>query len=256
MISKSIWLIYIPALIKPKDMLNKRKNFGSHRAFFLHYSITIILLISCYHYSSSPPNASYSEQEARAEKITSTTKFTAGPPHSTILRYHVQLPILGNNFTIYKNPIYGITIQYPSDWKKIEYYNTPLTVGGSNLVVNFLAPLANSSDNWRAHLLVQVLKQSQAKKLIAQSQINVGDRHGFKSLYNTSMQIFNIDRNTQSTLQIKTMDVWVSGSNGDTYLLTYKAVMPQYDDYIPIVQKMIDSFRIENSTSANNPAIH
>ena len=247
MISKSIWLIYIPALIKPKDMLNKRKNFGSHRAFFLHYSITIILLISCYHYSYTAFNP---EQEARAEKM------TTGSNHSTILRYHVQIPILGNNFTIYKNPIYGITIQYPSDWKKIEYYDTPLTVGGSNLVVNFLAPLANSSDNWRAHLLVQVLKQSQAKKLIAQSQINVGDRHGFKSLYNTSMQIFNIDRNTQSTLQIKTMDVWVSGSNGDTYLLTYKAVMPQYDDYIPIVQKMIDSFRIENSTSANNPAIH
>ena len=228
-------------------MLNKRKNFGSHRAFFLHYSITIILLISCYHYSYTAFNP---EQQAMAEKMTTDTN------DSTILRYRVQIPISGNNFTIYKNPIYGITIQYPSDWKKIEYYNTPLTVGGSNLVVNFLAPLANSSDNWRAHLLVQVLKQSQAKKLIGQSQINVGDRHGFKSLYNTSMQIFNIDRNTQSTLQIKTMDVWVSGSNGDTYLLTYKAAMPQYNDYISTVQKMIDSFRIENFTPANNPAIH
>src|SRR5919202_704597 len=236
-------------------MLKKMKNSDTHLTFLVNYLITTILLISYYHYFSSPPNASYSEQEARAEKITSTTKFTVGPPHSTILRYHVQLPILGNNFTIYKNPIYGITIQYPSDWKKIEYYNTPLTVGGSNLVVNFLAPLANASDDWRAHLLVQVLKQSQAKKLIAQIQINVGDRHGFKSLYNTRTPMIKIDRNTQSTLQIKTMDVWVSGSNGDTYLLTYKAAMPQYNDYISTVQKMIDSFRIENSISANNPAI-
>jgi hypothetical protein len=222
--------------------------------FFLHYLITIILLISCYYYSS--PTPSYSEQEARAEKITATTKSTAAFSHSTILSYHVQIPILGNNFITYKNPIYGITIQYPSNWKKIEYYNTPLTVGGSNLVVNFLAPLVNASEHWRTHLMIQVLKQDQAKKLIPQSQITIGDRHVFRSLHNTSMQIFNIDRNTESTLQIKTMDAWVTSGNGDTYLLTYKAVTAQYEDYIPTVQKMIDSFRIENSTFVNNPAIH
>jgi hypothetical protein len=104
--------------------------------------------------------------------------------------------------------------------------------------------------------MIQVLKQNQAKKLIPQSQITIGDRHGFKSLHNTSMQIFNIDRNTESTLQIKTMDAWVTSGNGDTYLLTYKAVMAQFEDYIPTVQKMINSFRIGNSTSVNNPAIH
>jgi hypothetical protein len=240
-------------------MLKKRKNTGPCMTFFPHYLITIVLLISCCYYyssSSSSPTTSYSEQEARAQKITATTKSTAAFSHSTILSYHVQIPTLGNNFIIYKNPIYGIKIQYPSDWKKIEYYNTPLTVGGSNLVVNFLAPLINGSEHWRAHLMIQVLKQNQAKKLIPQSQITIGDRHGFKSLHNTSMQIFNIDRNTESNLQIKTMDVWVSSSNGDTYLLTYKAVMAQYEDYVPTVQKMIDSFRVENSTFVNNPAIH
>jgi hypothetical protein len=104
--------------------------------------------------------------------------------------------------------------------------------------------------------MIQVLKQDQAKKLIPQSQITIGDRQGFKSLHNTSMQIFNIDKYTESTLQIKTMDAGITSNNGDTYLLTYKAVMAQYDDYIPTVQKMIDSFRIENSTFANNHAIH
>ena len=70
------------------------------------------------------------------------------------------------------------------------------------------------------------------------------------------MQIFNLDRNTQSTLHIKTMDAWVTSSNGNTYLLTYKALMTEYEDYIPTVQKMIDSFRIENSPFINNPVIH
>ena len=143
-------------------MLKKRKNTGARMTFFPHYLITIVLLISCcYYYSSSSPTASHSEQEARAQKIAATTKSTAAFSHSTILSYHVQIPTLGNNFIIYKNPIYGIKIQYPSDWKKIEYYNTPLTVGGSNLVVNFLAPLINGSEHWRAHLMIQVLKQYQ-----------------------------------------------------------------------------------------------
>jgi hypothetical protein len=33
----------------------------------------------------------------------------------------------------------------------------------------------NASDHWREHLMIQVLKQAQAKKLIPQSQITIGD---------------------------------------------------------------------------------
>jgi len=61
------------------------------------------------------------------------------------------------------------------------------------------------------------------------------------------MQIFDPDTNTQSTLNIKTMDAWVTGNNGNTYLLSYKAVMREFEDNMPILQRMIDSFRIEDS---------
>ena len=100
--------------------------------------------------------------------------------------------------------------------------------------------------------MIQVLKQDQAKGLIPQSQINIGDREGFKSLHDSTMQIFDPDRNTQSTLNFKTMDAWVTGSNGNTYLLSYKAVMREFEDYMPILQKMIDSFTIEDSQFINN----
>ena len=118
--------------------------------------------------------------------------------------------------------------------------------------MNFLAPLANNSDHWRTHVMIQVLKQDQAKGLIPQSQINIGDREGFKSLHDSTMQIFDPDRNTQSTLNFKTMDAWVTGSNGNTYLLSYKAVMREFEYYMPILQKMIDSFTIEDSKFINN----
>jgi hypothetical protein len=173
----------------------------------------------------------------KAQKIITTTKFTSLSTK--------------NNFITYKDPIYGIAIQYPSNWEKIEYYNAPLAASASNLIVNFLAPLLNTSDHWRAHLIIQVLKEDQAKKLVPQSQIAIGDREGFKSLYNSTMKIFNLDRNTESTLHIKILDVWITSSSGNTYLLTYKAAADKYQDYMPTVQKMINSFRIENPTIVN-----
>jgi hypothetical protein len=48
------------------------------------------------------------------------------------------------------------------------------------------------------------------------------------------------------------MNAWVTGSNGNTYLLSYKAVMREFEDYMPILQRMIDSFRIEDSKVINN----
>ena len=212
----------------------------------LLYDLIAITLLIFFCYSSSTScclssSSSYSSlQQAKAQKITTTTELTSLSSRAPIQQYHMQIPTLRNNFVTYKNPIYGITIQYPSNWEKIEYSKTALTVGGSNLIVNFLAPLVNASDHWREHLMIQVLKQPQAKKLIPQSKITIGDRQGFKSLYSSTMRMFNLDRNTESTLHIKTMDVWVTISNGDTYLLTYKAGAARYQDYVPTIQKMID----------------
>jgi hypothetical protein len=219
---------------------------------FLPYHLIAITLLVFFCYSSSTSfclssSSSYnSPQQAKAQKITTHSELTSLSSRAPIQQYHMQIPALRNSFMIYKNPIYGIAIQYPSNWEKIEYSKTALTVDGSNLIVNFIAPLVNASDHWREHLMIQVLKQAQAKKLIPQSQTTIGDRQGFKSLHNSTMRIFNLDRNTESILHIRTMDVWVTISNGDTHLLTYKALTTRYQDYMPTIQKMIDSFKIEN----------
>jgi hypothetical protein len=228
---------------------NKNKKTDRNSTFLSYHLIGITLLIffcsssTCCSLSSS--SSLNSVQQAKAQKITTTTEVTSLFSRAPIQQYHMQIPTLRNNFIIYKNPMYGIAIQYPSNWEKIEYSKTALSIGGSNLIVNFLAPIVNASDHWREHLMIQVLKQAQIKKLMPQSQITIGNRQGFKSLYNSTMRIFNLDRNTESTLHIKTMNVWVTISNGDTYLLTYKAVAARYQDYVPTIQKMIDSFKIE-----------
>ena len=72
--------------------------------------------------------------------------------------------------------------------------------------------------------MIQVLKQTPAKKLIPESIITLGGRHGYTRVYDSTMEISNLDSNTEVRLHLKTLEVWVTIDNGDTYLLTYKAV--------------------------------
>jgi hypothetical protein len=237
-------------LLTPSNRVNLNKSKKNGMAFLPYYIIAMVLLLCCYY---SPAAIAYSllsynsVQYAETLKISATTGFTSSFSSMPVQQYQMQDSFSTNSYLRYNNPTYGVAIQYPSNWKKIEYYDTPVTISGSNPIVNFLGPLTNTSDHWRAHVMIQVLKQDQAKKLIPQNQIIIGGREGFKSLHTSTMQIFNPDRNTQSTLNIKTMDAWITGNNGNTYLLSYKAVVREFEDYMPILQKMIDSFRIEDS---------
>ena len=148
-------------------MLKKTIKKTDRRSTFLSYLLIGIILLIFFCCSSSSTCCSLSSsssynsvQQAKAHKITTTAELTSPFSRAPIQQYHMQIPTLRNNFMIYKNPIYGIAIQYPSNWEKIEYSKTALTVGGSNLIVNFLAPLVNASDHWREHLTIQVLKQA------------------------------------------------------------------------------------------------
>ena len=67
---------------------------------------------------------------------------TGDRPYSSPQRHATDGASLTNTFTMYENPTYGITIQYPSNWEKIEYPRIGLAAVGSDLVVNFAAPVS------------------------------------------------------------------------------------------------------------------
>jgi hypothetical protein len=195
-----------------------------------------------------------SAQQANAETITPQLISSGDPSHSVASQQYPTSTVatLPNNFLSYENPKYGITIQYPSSWEKIEYPRIGLGAVGNDLVANFLAPMVNPSDHWREHVMIQVLNQTQAKKLIPQSDTTLAGRHAFKRLDNNTMVIYNLDTNAVNRIHLKTMEVWVTIANGDTFLLNYKAVAARYSDYLPTIQKIFDSFKIESSTVSHN----
>jgi hypothetical protein len=137
------------------------------------------------------------------------------------------------NSTSYTDLADGISIQYPSGWEKVEYPAAPLSSTGYKVVVNFLAPIVNASDQWREYLMIQMLKQSTVKNLIPQVNTTLAGNPGYKLVY----------MNNEESFHLKTLEVWTT--IGDhTYLLIYKAEATKYSGYLPIIQRMLDSFRV------------
>lgn len=163
---------------------------------------------------------------------------------------HALLAQTNTNFTIYRSPVYGIQLQYPSDWEKQENGTTQDT---QTDVVTFLSPVVNSNANLditvdnisdeKGILLTQYANQSIADlkqsltnlKLIESTSkgVVIAGIPAYKTVYTSS------DGNTI----LQTMEIGMI--KGDkVYVLTYEAPVQEYSKYLPIIQKMIDSFQI------------
>ncbi|PWU79393.1 MAG: hypothetical protein DLM72_17600 [Candidatus Nitrosopolaris wilkensis] len=237
----------------------QKKITGGNWIFLVYSLMSITVLVFSFPSYSlsltiSVPSGHNSVQQANAETNTpEVTSSGALSSHASSQQYSITTASTStNNYLIYENPTYEISIEYPSSWEKIEYPRMGLAPVGNDLVANFLVPLVNASDHWREHFMIQILNQTQAKKLIPQSEITLAGKHGYKRVVNNTMEIFNLDSNTEHMLSIKTMEVWVASGNGDTCLLIYKAVAARYSDYLPTIQKMLDSFKIGSSTVSHN----
>lgn len=153
-----------------------------------------------------------------------------------------------SSYSIYENAADRISIMYPSNWQKIEYPAGAMGYGvGHRIIANFLAPL-NTSDQWRGSLTIQISSQSDLKNIIPQNvtanTTNLASHRAFKLEYTNIERIYrNSNLTNFNTIALKVMQVWTTiGDN--TYLLTYNAETSKYPQYLPIIQKMLNSFKV------------
>jgi hypothetical protein len=156
-------------------------------------------------------------------------------------------------FLTYENPIFGIRIQYPFDWEKLEFIRRD----SSGIAVIFRSPPENASDTKLENLLIQVgnlpFQNISLEALINASVDNLRNSLVDFELvestattisYNPAHKIVYTDTVGQD--ELKTMQV-LSIKEDKVYLITYTAEASRYDRYLPTIQKMIDSFRIGDS---------
>jgi eukaryotic-like serine/threonine-protein kinase len=150
-----------------------------------------------------------------------------------------------NKFLTYQDSTLGIKIDYPAGW-------THELHAGS--IVTFLASLESDSNTYPAGLGIKIqhlksknislnnITKIQIKnltqnhpdfKLIESTESKIGGNSAHKIVFTAT----DYKKNERQAMQIWTL-------RGDkAYLITYKAEPGKYAKYLPIIQKMLDSFQ-------------
>jgi hypothetical protein len=147
-----------------------------------------------------------------------------------------------DDFKLYENTKLKLSIQYPSTWQKEErlndfvtflspivdssHYKSPAGLGISSLSVSNVS--LNTIVNIHLKNMTNNLKDFQ---LIESSDTVLADNRLAKKIIFTAMD----DEEKKQALQL------ITKNNDKVYLITYKAYVDKYEQYFPIIQKMLNS---------------
>ena len=174
-----------------------------------------------------------------------TTSLIAITPHTLLAQ---SAPA---NLLTYQNSTAGIKLQYPSNWVKQENGTRQDT---QTDLVTFTPPTINS--NASLDITVDDITDSLGTTLAQYGSDEIGSlkqqfaNNDFNLIESKSSIILaglpayrivytSVDQNTTT----KDMEIGAI-KGGKVYLLTYEAGPNEYDKYLPIALKMIDSFKL------------
>jgi hypothetical protein len=170
-----------------------------------------------------------------------------------------------NNFSTYDNPTLGIRMQYPSNWSPIEYgYNSTT----NNTVARFLSPskigselgnVSGVSGNFVPYLDVFVFdSKNMSLDQIVKGRINYFSNNTDFAIHESKPFALNNGNNKQPAYMLdysatvggdelfRKMQVYTI-FNSKVYVITFTSQQALFSNYTPIVQKMINSFVLQNA---------
>ena len=143
-----------------------------------------------------------------------------------------------NTFNLYENPTYGIQIQYPSDWGRLD-----LSFLQDSADIDFY-PLSDTSLAKNLKIQVENLPfHNMTLEEYTNTQINPTEENLLESNPTTLANIPGYKIVFTNIAGLKTMQVWTI-KDDKAYIITYIAKEEDYEKDLQIVQKMIDSFEI------------
>jgi hypothetical protein len=191
--------------------------------------------------------------------IGQSSSFSSPPP---------PLPLASNtnittsNFLTYNNPILGIQIQYPSDWSVIENSYNP--EAENNTIVGFFAQSKTSSElgnisgvsgSFVPYLDIYVFdSKNMSFDKIIDATVNkfrnnenfvINESKPFAVTGNHPAHMLVYDAIVGGDEFFRKMQVYVM-SGDKIYLISFTSQHALFSNYIPIVQKMVSSFEIQN----------
>jgi hypothetical protein len=191
--------------------------------------------------------------------IGQSSSFSSPPP----LPLASNTNITTSNFLTYNNPILGIQIQYPSNWSVTE--NTYNPEAENNTIVGFFAQSKTSSElgnisgvsgSFVPYLDIYVFdsKNMSLDKIIDATVnkfrnnenfvINESKPYTVKGNHPAHMLVY--DAIVGGDEFFRKMQVY-SMFGSKIYVLSFTSQHALFSNYIPIVQKMVSSFEIQNT---------
>jgi eukaryotic-like serine/threonine-protein kinase len=178
---------------------------------------------------------------------------SGGPVTTNNLTTRMNKDGNATGFISYDNPIFGISLEYPLGWSAVDIdFNQSEPY---HRVVEFTHPLESSSDKYQENVVVAIDWYGDFGSLneYLGNLINLY-REGssnFRVITNDTSSVFagqpaykfvfdDLDRNN---VEIRGLEF---GTMIDkiVYSFSYYAEKDKYNDYLPAVQKMIESFKI------------
>jgi hypothetical protein len=163
-----------------------------------------------------------------------------------------------NSFRTYENPAYGIQIQYPSTW--IIYAGDMFSGDDAIDIVSFLGPVKNDTKAHAPSLYISIISLPPPDLNLNEYLTKITNDYKaklkeFKVIESDTSSILAgkpayklIFTDEEDEIYYKTMDIGTIIED-KVYFLSYVVQREQYSDYLPTVQKMIDSLKI---TTSNN----
>lgn len=177
----------------------------------------------------------------------------------TVVKINAQQQTVNENinFTSYNNTELGIYLQYPANWSKMEekfdanvnvisFISTPEndTDTFTENVNIAIEPLQNESitlEEYSNTTLAALSNVFENFSLINKENTNLDGVPAIKIIFSiTQPQITDQSRDIDTIKQIpmKIMQI-LSVKEGKAYVIIYSAEEAKYDDYLPIIEKMI-----------------
>lgn len=153
------------------------------------------------------------------------------------------------NLLTYANSTYGIKFQYPSNWDKVQNGTKQDT---ETDIVTLYPPASNS--NASIDVSIDDISDEKGMSVAQYSSDGLSD---LKQSLKDFKVIESTTKNVLATLPAYKLvytsqdgntvlkDMEIGAIKGDkAYIITYEAGVGEYDKYIQMVQKMIDSFQV------------
>jgi hypothetical protein len=170
----------------------------------------------------------------------SESEFAFGSQYDNLLIY---TSVSESEFLTYDDLITGFSIKYPPDWDRAQHIDKSIT---------FIAPKESNSDTFPEGLgiIFKEVASNMSLSYISQTQLNT-----LKNLYPDINILESSDITfaghpshkiiftaTDNTLHLrKAMQIWFKDGT-KAYLITYKADVEKFPQYLPTIEKMLNTF--------------